>query len=305
VRVDRGVHQVPSWGRCPRASRQRRRVGTGVCGRPSHSGRPFLLAVLEPRPGTDRGCGSPVICSGETGWSRCYLRTGGPRLEVWLGRFRRWRRRPCQLDRITSTAMITPAVAINIRAAAESARRSRIAAGVTIGRIQRRGTSRKAGHRRHAIATMRSASWISIAALTRLRIARSCGRARHATKRQAAAPGASWTTDRSPRRSLGGNAAEFGVGSDSWHAAAASLPSCTGPPGSRTTSAQRRLGTRAGWSVVPATWRWVADSAAAGSGAGSGSNSPSSPSRIGRRVVTLRVWYELIPVCTIAAKPRL
>jgi hypothetical protein len=56
---------------------------------------------------------------------------------------------------------------------------------------------------------------------------------------------------------------------------------------------------------VPATWRWVADSAAAGSGAGSGSNSPSSPSRIGRRVMALRVWYELIPVCTIAAKPRL
>ena len=55
-------------------------------------------------------------------------------------------------------------------------RRSRTAVGATAGRSHRVGTNRSAGHRRRAQTTIRSASRLSIAALSPLCIARGCVR---------------------------------------------------------------------------------------------------------------------------------
>lgn len=59
----------------------------------------------------------------------------------------------------------------------DSDRRNRSAVGATAGRIHRAGTSRNAGHRRQAQATIRSSSRLSIAALSPLDIARGYVRA--------------------------------------------------------------------------------------------------------------------------------
>ena len=80
--------------------------------------------------------------------------------------------------------MVTP----KISAAAESTRRSRIAGGLTAGRIKRAGMSLRAGHLRRARATIRSASCVSIDALMRLRIARRYVRDRRTTRRASRGP---------------------------------------------------------------------------------------------------------------------
>ena len=68
------------------------------------------------------------------------------------------------------------------RAARQRERRSRTAVGATAGRSQRAGTNRSAGHRRRAQTTIRSASRLSIAALSPPGIAQGYVRAASAAK---------------------------------------------------------------------------------------------------------------------------